>query len=92
MAYLVVRQIVQDYDAWKSVFDSARDLRKRNGGLSYQILREDNGSNSLVVVNQWDTMDNARKYASSPELREAMQRAGVTGIPEISFMEEAARG
>ena len=92
MAYMVVRHSVQDYDAWKSVFDSVRDLRKRNGEMSYQILREDNGSNALVALFEWDNLDNARRYAASPELKEAMQRAGVTGKPEISFLEEAARG
>jgi hypothetical protein len=37
-------------------------------------------------------LDNARRYAESPELREAMERAGVIGKPEILFLEEAARG
>jgi heme-degrading monooxygenase HmoA len=92
MAYMLVRHNVQDYEAWKSVFDSVSDLRRRNGERSYQILREENGSNSLVALFEWDNLDNARKYAASSELKEAMQRAGVIGKPEISFLEEAARG
>jgi heme-degrading monooxygenase HmoA len=92
MAYMFVRHSVQDYETWKSVFDSVSDLRKSYGEKSYQILREDNGSNSLAALFEWDSLDNARKYAASPELKEAMQRAGVTGKPEISFLEEAARG
>jgi heme-degrading monooxygenase HmoA len=92
MAYMFVRHSVEDYQAWKSVFDSVGDLRRRNGEKSYQILRQDNGSNNLVALFEWDNLDNARKYAASPELKEAMQRAGVTGKPEILFLEEAARG
>jgi heme-degrading monooxygenase HmoA len=92
MVYMFVRHGVQDYDAWKSVFDSVGDLRKRNGEKSYQILRQENGSKKLVALFEWDSLDNARKYATSPELKEAMQRAGVTGKPEILFVEEAARG
>ena len=92
MAYMLVSHSVKDYDAWKSVFDSVSDLRKSSGEKSYQILRQENGSNSLVALFEWDSLDNARKYATSPELKEAMQRAGVTGPPEISFLEEAARG
>jgi heme-degrading monooxygenase HmoA len=92
MVYMFVRHGVQDYDAWKSVFDSVGDLRKRNGEKSYQILRQENGSKKLVALFEWDSLDNARKYATSPELKEAMQRAGVTGKPEILFLEEAARG
>ncbi|UCD53040.1 MAG: nuclear transport factor 2 family protein [Phycisphaerales bacterium] len=92
MAYMFVRQSVQDYEAWKSVFDSFSDLRKRNGEKSYQILRQDNGSSEVVGLFEWDNLDNARKYAGSPELKAAMERTGVTGKPEILFLEEAARG
>jgi heme-degrading monooxygenase HmoA len=92
MAYMFVKHSVKDYDAWKAVFDSVSDLRRRNGEKSYQILRQDNGSNGLVALFEWDSLDNARQYASSPELKEAMERAGVSGKPEILFLEEAARG
>lgn len=92
MAYMFVRHSVQDYEAWKSVFDSVSDLRRRNGEQSYQIMRQDNGSTSLIALFQWDNLDNARKYAASAELKEAMERAGVTSKPEILFLEEAARG
>ena len=92
MAYMFVQHSVQDYEAWKSVFDSVGDLRRRSGEKSYQILRQDNDSNSLIALFQWDNLDNARKYAASPELKAAMERAGVTGKPEISFLKEAARG
>ena len=78
--------------AWKSVFDSVSDLRRRNGEKSYQILREGNGSSELIALFEWDNLDNARRYAASPELKEAMERAGVIGKPEILFLEEAARG
>jgi heme-degrading monooxygenase HmoA len=89
---MLVRHSVKDYDTWKSVFDSVSDLRKRNGEKSYQILRQENGSKELVALFEWDSLDNARKYAASAELKEAMQRAGVTGKPEILFLEEASRG
>ena len=92
MAYMFVRHSVQDYAAWKSVFDSVGDLRKRSGEDSYQILRQDNGSDNVVGLFQWDNLDNARKYAASPELKAAMEQAGVIGKPEILFLEEAARG
>ena len=92
MAYMFVRHSVRDYEAWKSAFDSAIDLRKRNGEKSYQILRQGNGSKELVALFAWDSLDNARKYAASAELKAAMERAGVVGKPEILFLEEAARG
>ena len=92
MAYMLVRHSVKDYDAWKSIFDSVGDLRRRNGERQYAVYRQDDSANSLVALFKWDNLDNARKYAASPELKAAMERAGVTGKPEILFLEEAARG
>ena len=45
--------------------------------------------NSLTLVFEWDSLDNARKYAQSPELKAAMEKAGVVGPPEIFFLNEA---
>ena len=92
MAYMFVRHNVKDYKAWKSVFDSVDDLRRRNGEKAYQILRQGNGSNEIFAMFKWDNLDNARKYAASPELKAAMERAGVVGKPDIYFLEEAAKG
>ena len=92
MAYMFVRHTVEDYEAWKSVFDSGSDLRTRNGEESYRIMRQENGSSEVFALFQWDSLDNARTFASSPELREAMAQAGVVGKPEIFFLEESARG
>jgi len=92
MAYMLVRHSVKDYEAWKSVFDSKRDLRKRYGEKSYQILRDAKSPNELVSLFAWDSLEKAREYASSPELKEAMADAGVIGKPEISFLGQAAQG
>ena len=92
MATMFARATVQDYDAWKSVFDSMSGLRKQYGEESYRILRRENGSTELFVLFEWDNLENARRYATSPELREAMQRAGFTEKPEFLFLEESDRG
>jgi heme-degrading monooxygenase HmoA len=92
MAYLLIRGSVKDYEAWKSVFVSANAMRTGYGQKSYQILREGDGSNDPIVLLQWDSLDNARRFAASSELKEVMQRAGVIGRPEMWFLEEAARG
>ncbi len=92
MATMFARGAVQDYEAWKSVFDSMSGLRKKYGEESYRILRQENGSTELFVLFEWDNLENARRYATSSELREAMQRAGFTEKPEFFFLEEADRG
>ena len=88
MSYMLVQHEVEDYAKWRSVFDSVEGLRKENGEKSAQVMRSADNSNSITALFEWDTIENARQYAQSPELKEAMQRAGVTSAPNISFLDE----
>jgi quinol monooxygenase YgiN len=67
-------------------------MRKEAGEKSYQIFRTDDDPNNLVMLFQWDSMDNARKFMESNDLREAMQKGGVIGKPEIRLLEEVEKG
>lgn len=89
MASMLVQHQVKDYAAWKKVYDSVKDLRTSNGELSDKIYRDVNDPNKLTVIFKWDSIENAKKYANSPELKAAMERAGVEGKPSIYFLNEA---
>lgn len=89
MAVLMSQQKVKDYAAWESVFMERDGQRQALGQKSFRILREADDANSLVVLMDWDTMENARNYASSPGLKEAMANAGVIGA-EINYLEDAS--
>jgi len=88
MASMLVQQTVKDFAEWKNVYDSAADLRSSNGELSEQIYRDASDPNKLTIVFKWDSLENAQKYASSPELKAAMEKAGVNGPPNINFLNE----
>jgi hypothetical protein len=42
----------------------------------------------VTVVYLWESIAKAQKWASSPELKAAMEKAGVDGPPVISFLNE----
>ena len=88
MATMLVQQKVKDFDAWKEVYDTAFDMRASNGEISNQIYRDASDPNSLTVILKWDSLENAQRYASSPELKAAMEKAGVEGPPNIYFLNE----
>ena len=89
MARMLVQQKVKDYDEWKRVYDSAADLRTTNGELSDQIFRDVSDPNMVTVFFKWDSLENAQRYTQSPELKAAMENAGVDGPPNINFLTEA---
>ena len=88
MVYMLAQHKVESFANWKEIFDSVADLREKNGEKSAQILHDANDPNSLTLLFEWDNLDNARQYAQSSELKTAMQKAGVTGPPTISFLTE----
>jgi len=89
MATMLAQHTVKDYAAWKKVYDSVADLRASNGELSDQIFRDASDPNKVTLIFKWDSLANAQKYAQSPELKAAMEKAGVEGPPSITFLNEA---
>jgi quinol monooxygenase YgiN len=89
MASMLIQHKVNDYAAWKVVFDSVAALRKAGGEVSATIYRDASDPNNLTILNKWDSVENAQKFAHSPELRAAMEKAGVAGAPSITFLNEA---
>jgi hypothetical protein len=86
MATMLVHHKVKDFAAWKKVFDSVKDLRTSSGETSATLYQQDGDPNNLTLVFGWDSMENAKKYAHSSELKAAMEKAGVVGAPTIHFL------
>ena len=83
MPHLAVRHQVQDYNAWKAVFDEFAPTRRAAGEISYQIYHVDGDRNHLVLLFEYDSTDNVKTFIASDALRDAMNRAGVQGEPAI---------
>ena len=88
MASMMVQHKVKDFAVWKKVFDSVAGFRKSSGELHDQIYHDAADPNRLILIFKWDSLANAEKFAHSPELRAAMEKAGVDGPPNISFLNE----
>jgi quinol monooxygenase YgiN len=87
MASMLVQHQVKDYAEWKKVYDTLVDVRSSNGELSEQIYRDASDPNKVTLVFKWDSIENARRYANSAELKAAMQNAGVEGH-SVNFLNE----
>ncbi len=88
MAGMLVQIKVKDFTEWKKVFDSSSGLRTSNGEISHQIFREAGNPKKVTALYKWNSLANAQKFAQSPELNAAWQRAGVEGQPNVTFLNE----
>ncbi len=53
MQYVLIIHEVENYAAWKKVFDNAASIRKQTGDRSYQVLKYDNEPNKIVHFSAW---------------------------------------
>lgn len=88
-ALLVVRHPVEDYAAWREVYDSIEPLRQEFGCTAQSVFRDPGNPNDVTVLHYWSTVEQAQGFAGSDGLKEAMQRAGVAGPPRIEIVTEA---
>jgi heme-degrading monooxygenase HmoA len=91
MPYVLVRHKVEDYVKWKLVFDDHGATRKASGFRGHHLFRNGDDPNELVILFEVDDVERARQFCQSEDLRQAMQRAGVSDQPDIYLLDEVER-
>ena len=90
MSYTFGRIKVESFDKWNFAFNDPKGVnsRKAAGAKSWKIFRVEGKPNEIAILMEWDSLDNARKFLESKELRETQAKAGVIALEE-HFLEEA---
>lgn len=88
MVYLLLKLKVKDFDKWKPVFDQNSSMRNKSGSLGGQVFHESNDPNSVIILFEWNNIDNANSFITSEDLRKVMEKAGVIGRPEAIFLDK----
>ena len=91
MDYVLIIHTVDDYGAWKDVFDEAAPLRRDAGERSYRLLRAEDDPNRIVHFSKWESIARARAFFESPRLIDIRNRAGVHA-PEFIYLHELEDG
>ena len=87
MIVVAIQHPVADYETWKSVYDG------RNpgtfGALFARVNRMVSDPNMVTVVAGFESIEAANGMIESPDLKAAMDKAGVTAAPRFEVYEEA---
>jgi len=89
MVHILVRHKVSDYNRWKEAFDSHFDIRKHGGETGFRVFHSADDPREVILLLDWQSIEEARKFMTSGELKDAMQKAGVQGAPEVHYLEDA---
>ena len=88
MSLVVVHHRVRDFNTWKPAFDEHEPSRREHGAVRHWVYRTAGDPNDVVVAVEFRSQKHAQEFLDDPSLREAMQRAGVEGEPDVHFREQ----
>ena len=85
MPAILVQLRVENYEKWRKFFEENAPTRNALGATSTTILQQENDPNSVAILFEVPDLNRAKQFSQSPELREAQQRSGVIGMPNVSY-------
>jgi len=88
MINVIIHHEVADYPAWKAAFDLAHDWRKKNGERGCRIFHSAGNVNDVTLLLEWESLERARVFMASDELKARMAKAGVKGQPHVDYLTE----
>ncbi len=88
MVHVLVRHKVADFNRWKESFDSHLNARMHAGELGFRLFQSVDDPREVTLLLDWDSVEHARKFIGSDELRSRMQQAGVLSTPDVQYVED----
>ena len=82
---MAVTHIVKDFDVFKKTFDEHESMRTAYGITFRAMGRDMKNPNKVLIFLKIDDLQKAKDFSVSSDLKVAMQKAGVTGKPEIIY-------
>ncbi len=79
MIHLFMRHKVPNYNTWHKAFVDFRPTMKVNGAVASAVYRAVNNPSDISVVYNFSTLEGAKAFADSGELKITQSRAGVDG-------------
>lgn len=89
MVTLYVQHQVRDFNTWKKAFDAHSATRQASGQLSEKIYQDEKDQNNVVVLFDWQSIEQAQQFGQSQDLQRAMKEASVVNQPTIKYLRQS---
>lgn len=84
-AMMISHQVAQ-FDAWLAGYAAAEAVRKHAGIVGAAANQVLEAPNTALVYHQAESHEALKAFMANPGLKDAMQKAGVTSAPEVTFV------
>ena len=86
MVHVLIRHKVADFAKWKPIYDAHSSARQNAGLREEYLLRNVDDPNEVILLFSAEDLEKAKTFAASDDLRQAMQKAGVSDKPDVYFL------
>ena len=83
---MFIRHNVADYGVWKKGYDSYAPTQKKMGVFFQAVYQSTDNPNDVTVIHDFHSVEKAKAFAASPDLKTTMGKLGVTGEPQIWYV------
>jgi heme-degrading monooxygenase HmoA len=91
MPHMLVHHKVRDFAKWKPFFDRDESSRKALGSKGAQVFQNVEDPTDVFILMEWDSVENAKKFGTSGDLKKTMEEAGVVSAPHIHLVKEVQK-
>lgn len=85
MIRMFVRHPVQEFETWKQGYDGFDSERRTMGVLKERIFTAPDNTCDVTITHDFETLEQAQRFANSARLGEVMKQAGVVGPATVWF-------
>ncbi len=89
--HLFVRHEVADYAVWRKAYDGFHATQVKLGVVAQAVYQSTDNPNDVTVTHVFHSLEKAKAFTSSPELKAAMEKSGVKGAPQIWYTTRSSK-
>lgn len=79
MKYMLCRNEVRDYNAWRRVFDADAAAHRAAGLILKQVWRDSANANNVFFLFEVEALERAHQFINASDAKAQAQRSGVIG-------------
>ena len=88
---VVVTHEVMSYAAWRTVFNKDEANRMAAGFQIIGVYTDTKNPNVVTVIGEFSSVAAADSFMVNPKLKEAMEKGGVVGKPDVKVLVPGAK-
>jgi hypothetical protein len=86
MVTVIISHECKNYSEWRKVFDADELNRSTAGFRSTGVYHSVDNANKITIIGEAPSLVAINAFMSNPELKAAMERGGVIGMPDVKIL------